>query len=715
MKRILLIVLFQLLFTNSYSQSTKNRIVQVDSLLTLSKSNYGVSTTKMLEYAQEALSLSQKIGYKKGIAESYKFQGTANYLLGDFKNAENYYSKALSVNQEMNDKIGIMSCLSNLGSVNNVQNKYAIALQYYQKAIRIGESLQEEKNTANTYVNMGIIYSELKNYDLAIEYFQKGLTIQTKINHGLGISAAFSNIGNVYFKTKDYDKSLTYYQKALDKEKENNNKLGMAIAYGNIATIYNKLGQYDKAVENYNKSLELNQELKNKKGIAVSYNGISESYVLQNRLSEALRYSKKANVLAKSINLQDIERDSFDILSTIFEKTNQLDSAYYYYKQYISVRDNIDNDNNRKQILKLELQYEFDHKEEKYKNEQLLINERLNQQKLLTSLNELKLKESNKEKDLVRLRYLKTQSDLKQEQIAQKAQKKELDIIKKDNLLKQNQLKINQLEIKAKEREKWVYIIALAFLTIIGILLFKQSQNRKKINQKLQLLNSELDRANKTKMQFFNILNHDLRSPFSNLIHFLHLQKDSPELLDQETKNRMQEKTIANAENLLSSMEDILLWSKGQMENFKPQPQNLDVNELFDYNRKLFSDYSDISFEYQNLSNETIFTDEDYLKTIIRNLTSNAIKALKTNQNAKIIWKHWKENKQSFLSITDNGKGAEKEQFRALYNEKEIIGAKSGLGLHLIRDLAKSITCEIEVQSKTGSGTTVILKFNDAL
>ena len=83
-------------------------------------------------------------------------------------------------------------------------------------------------------------------------------------------------------------------------------------------------------------------------------------------------------------------------------------------------------------------------------------------------------------------------------------------------------------------------------------------------------MNQELDEANKIKARFFSILNHDLRSPVSNLIHFLHLQKENPELIDEATALRMQTKVITGAENLLSSMEDILLWSKGQMENFKP-------------------------------------------------------------------------------------------------------------------------------------------------
>jgi signal transduction histidine kinase len=275
---------------------------------------------------------------------------------------------------------------------------------------------------------------------------------------------------------------------------------------------------------------------------------------------------------------------------------------------------------------------------------------------------------------------------------------------------KDKEIQLNQKIIEQEKKQKWFYLFGIGLLVIIGGLLFYQSRNRKKTNEKLQLLNAELDQANKTKTRFFSILNHDLRSPVANLIHFLHLQKDSPELLDEETKNRMQNKTISGAEDLLSSMEDILLWSKGQMENFKPQPKNVSINQLFEDTKKVFSGYQKIDFDYQNPDNISIFTDENYLKTIVRNLTSNAINVFTTTQNPKITWKAWQENNVSYLSVTDNGPGASKEQFKALYDDKEVVGIKSGLGLHLIRDLAKAINCEISVDSKIDVGTNFTLK-----
>ena len=51
------------------------------------------------------------------------------------------------------------------------------------------------------------------------------------------------------------------------------------------------------------------------------------------------------------------------------------------------------------------------------------------------------------------------------------------------------------------------------------------------------------------------------------------------------------------------------------------------------------------------------------------------------------------------------------EQFSALYEEHYTVGIKSGLGLHLVRDMAKAIGCKVEVKTVLGKGTTILLIF----
>jgi signal transduction histidine kinase len=275
--------------------------------------------------------------------------------------------------------------------------------------------------------------------------------------------------------------------------------------------------------------------------------------------------------------------------------------------------------------------------------------------------------------------------------------------------LKNKEIQINKITLENKEKQKWVFVYALLFFAIMGGLLFHQNNKRKKTNEMLQSLNVDLDTANKTKVRFLSILNHDLRSPVYNFIHFMQLQKESPELLDAETKKSIEAKTIASAENLLCSMEDLLLWSKGQMDNFEPVPSTIAISELFLDTQKHFESEENVQLLFQNPENTIVETDGNFLKTIIRNLTGNAIKALKETNNAIVTWKAWQENNKTYLAISDNGSGANQEKFKALYDENQIVGIKTGLGLHLIRDLAKAINCKITVNSSS-AGTTFTLQ-----
>ena len=691
------------------NQNTKQDTAKVNVLLQLGQVYYRKDQQKMLEYALQAHQLSEKLNYKKGLGGAYRFEAINEFLLGNFNKAEEYCLKALVLNKEAENNLGIAASLALLGNIYAIENNYPKALDYYQKAARVNETLKNDLVAASIYVNMGVIYSELKNYELALKYFQTGLSLNEKIDNGLGVAGGLGNIGNVYFNSKNYEKALVFYKKSLDKYIAINDKTGIAMEYGNIASIYIELKDYTQSFKNYSKSLEIYQEIKNKKGISVSLGGIGKNYLEQENYKEALAFAKEANSLAASINVQNVQKETLENMSKIYEKLGNIDSAFISYKKFIEIKDNIDNENNRKQISRLEIQYEFDNKETAYKNNQLLANEKLNQQQLMLALNKSKLNESNKERDLVRLNYLKTQSELNVEQARKKIREKQMAFAEKEIQVKQKEIELNNLTIAAKEKQKWFLLTGLGLLGIIGGLLFFQNQNRRKINEKLQILNAELNQANQIKTKFFAILNHDLRSPLANLIFFLQLQKENPEMLDAESRKRIQEKTTSGAENLLASMEDILLWSKGQMTNFKPQPQIIAIDTIFEDMQKHFSGEEKVKISFENPQHIQTYTDENYLKTIIRNLTGNAIKATEKAINPAVIWKAWQENNQTFLSITDNGFGGTDDDFRALYDDKEVVGIKTGLGLHLIRDLAETIGCKISVESHSGSGTIFTL------
>ena len=578
---------------------------------------------------------------------------------------------------------------------------------YANQQWEMAKKINDKDKIAQSLRNKGIIQTNLGNYDTAIELYKQALTENpvpaTK-------AMIYGSLGRAHFLKGDNAICLEYSFKSLSIYEALKDKKSIANQLNNIASTYIALGDNNNARIYMTKAKEA-LEKKTEQNAALPIDNKTPIHQINQTLNtepsgdfdtnKAEIYLKKGTILSNQKKWKEAENN---IQKSILEakklgNTNKVALAITILGDlYLKIF----NENQDKKTL------------EKAKDNYTKALEIYNQinDKQSISINLKKLSDVEQKLGNIKkaLEY-NTKYSVYRDSIFNDKTKNTITHIEdqREIELKNRQIKINKLELEAKEKQKWFYISGIFLLVIIGSLLFHQSYNRKKNNQKLRQLNSQLEEANRIKTRFFGILNHDLRSPVANLIHFLHLQKENPEILNQETKERLQNKTISGAENLLSSMEDILLWSKGQMENFKPQPKKITVEQLFEDNKKVFSGYQHIIFEYHNPENIEIFTDENYLKTILRNLTSNSINVFSTTENPTIIWKAWQEKNKTYLSITDNGLGSEKEKFRALYDETEVVGIKSGLGLHLIRDLAKAINCEISVNSIQNEGTTFII------
>ncbi len=600
------------------------------------------------------------------------------------KKTLDYANSALLISKKISFKEGEANSYRILGVYYTINSDFKEAISCYEKALRVSKS---KKNKLTILRGMGSAYNLEGNYTKAIEFHHKSLKLSEQTNDEKSIAKVLLSIGNVYREIKEYKKSVSCYTRGLEINKklkidEDNN-----IRYCNLGYSYLNLKEFDKSIQNFEKANVLNDKFKSITGVAYTTSGIGQAYLGKKDFEKAIKYSE----IAKKMSTMPGNQYNLGIcISTIGIS-------------YFNLSNLEKNEIKRKYLLTISLN----------NFEEYL--------KIVTEINELnglslahdyisriqKIQGNYKESLESHQQYVIYKDSVfnsdNKETIKNLEDKREIE-------LRDKEIKINKLSLEAKEKQKWYLFGGIGLLAIIGGLLFYQSRKRKQVNQKLEVLNQTLDQANQTKTRFFNILNHDLRGPVANLIDFLQIQKDSPDLLDEATKNRIQDTTLSSAENLLSSMEDILLWSKGQMANFKPQLKQIEVSKLFDDTKKVFSGYLKIKFEYQNPDNLEVFTDENYLKTIIRNLTSNAINVFTTTENPTIIWKAWQENGISYLSITDNGSGASKENFKALYDDTEVVGIKTGLGLHLIRDLAKAINCQIVVDSKVGVGTTFTLK-----
>ena len=643
--------------------SLKEDSVKVNLLNKVSYKNDYLKINDRKKFVNDAIRISNKINFENGLGKSYATMGKIFSKEYNKDKTFEYLNKALIIFKKLNNKNSIARIYNTMGNTYADFNNYSLALENYFKAAKINESSKNYEKLATNYSNICDIYKGLEDTKKAIFYGNLAIKYSLKVNDIETLVFTYNAFTQLYSNNNDLKMAENYAIKSYDLSIKNLDINSVATSLFGLGHILQRKKDYANAVNKIEEALAIFIKIENKLGMASAYNELGIcNFSLFEKNKTKLEYLVKAksnftksNELYIENDLIDGLQDNYLYLSKIYDIEKNPTKSLENFKLHSKFKDSIYNSDNKETIKNLE-------------------------------------------------------------------DKREIE-------LRDKEIKINKLSLEAKEKQKWLFVAGIGFLAIIGGLLFYQSRKRKltnlkletlnktldQNNLKLETLNKDLDQANKAKTRFFGILNHDLRGPVSNLVIFLQLQQEAPEMLDEESTKRMQDKTMDGAKNLLASMEDILQWSKSQMENFKPQPKNVSINQLFDDTRKVFSGYLNIKIEYQNPDNIEIFTDDNYLKTIIRNLTSNAINVLaefvsSSAVERQIIWKAWQIDKVSYLSITDNGPGANPEKLKALFEESELGSTKSGLGLHLIRDMAKAIDCEISVESKIGIGTTFILK-----
>jgi two-component system, sensor histidine kinase and response regulator len=236
-----------------------------------------------------------------------------------------------------------------------------------------------------------------------------------------------------------------------------------------------------------------------------------------------------------------------------------------------------------------------------------------------------------------------------------------------------------------------------------------------KSRKSLEALNNELKASNDTKDKLFSIISHDLLGPIGNIRESLDLiASDKVEMDRQHLVEFIKAmwKTTSNAYNLL---ENLLYWARNQQGRMVYNPRRLDLNQLIHETFALLAGMADnknIILKTSLIKAHDVIADKNALKTILRNLVSNAIKF--TRPGGEIVVKV-KDTGTDFLqiSVSDNGVGMDAETMKNLFGKTKnepkwgTSGEKGvGLGLVITKEFVEKHDGKIWVESESGRGST---------
>ncbi|HET6244230.1 MAG: tetratricopeptide repeat protein [Bacteroidetes bacterium] len=489
-----------------------------------------------LKYANDAINLAKissffakgenQRGVQKGIAVSLNNIGLIYTYQGNYPEALKNYLSSLKIREELGDKFGIASSLNNIGYIYSNQGNYPEALKNHLASLKIREELGDKKGNAGSLINIGLIYTNQGNYPEALKNYLSSLKIDEELGDKKGISVSLNNIGNIYSYQGNHPEALKNYLASLKIREELGDKKGIASSLNNIGNVYSYQGNYPEGLKNLLSSLKIMEELGDKKGNASTLNNIGGVYSIQGNYPEALKnflaslkireelgdkngissslnnignvytktgkaeegkkYILKSLQLSNEIGALDIVVKNYQALAQADSALGNYQSALENYKQYILYRDSLLNEENTKKTMQQHMQFDFDKKEAialaEFEKQQQLSAAELEKRNILLVKNKQSLVILEQDNELRTLALAHSTAELKQKESFSENQKKEIELLNKDNLLKQAQAAKKEEELK-KQRIA-TYAAAGGGMLILVVLAFalKAYRNKRRSN-----------------------------------------------------------------------------------------------------------------------------------------------------------------------------------------------------------------------------------------
>jgi len=215
--------------------------------------------------------------------------------------------------------------------------------------------------------------------------------------------------------------------------------------------------------------------------------------------------------------------------------------------------------------------------------------------------------------------------------------------------------------------------------------------------------------------KFFSIIAHDLSGPVGTMAQMLELVIHDEGQADDQKKVMLHE-VERLSESTYHLLQNLLFWSRNQLEGLNPEIRKFDLNKVILENIKLLRHISvikDISIIYEPKHELYCMADKRMIETVIRNLISNSIKF--TGLGGKVIVTCENAENNVLVTISDNGIGMSKVVQNNLFKFNESVtkrgtrGEKgTGLGLFLCKEFIEENNGSLVIRSRKNIGTEVV-------
>ncbi|MFI5135184.1 MAG: tetratricopeptide repeat protein, partial [Chitinophagales bacterium] len=460
-----------------------------------------------------------------------------------------------------------LDSLLKAGNVNLYNGNYNEAIRDFEERKYRSVELGDSTSLAESLTYLGEVCRASRQFDLGFSFLHQALEISTQIRDSFYIAKSLNRMAAIKYEQRDTGAALSYAKQSLTILSRLHDANLSANNLNIIGAIFTSAGQYRQAITYYDQARKLMLTLSDQSDLPNVLNNIANNYFLLGEFQMALPYALESFQLASKENT----------LVYTLEACRQLTRAYKSLGNY---------------AMALE-----------YSEKAAAINEQYitELQKAGQSVNELKRANDSTSRQNAYLRQV-------------------------------NDERTHLLNVQSTLNS--IVIAGLILMTVfLGLLLMLYRQRKKNLlilrDQHALLANQkqELQKLNQLKDTLLSVIAHDFRGPLVTLHSMLQLFEMGVQ--SREDWRKAEKKVGRYLQDTIETLDSVIFWSRTQMNGFTLNKEPFGLKKFSDEIADTFLpelEAKNLSFRNNIQESDTIVSDRDVLKIVLRNLLSNAIK-----------------------------------------------------------------------------------------
>ena len=236
--------------------------------------------------------------------------------------------------------------------------------------------------------------------------------------------------------------------------------------------------------------------------------------------------------------------------------------------------------------------------------------------------------------------------------------------------------------------------------------LTEEIERRRQVETELKQAKQEADEANASKTRFLALASHDILQPLNAARLYLSAVDETAIGDHNHQLLGKLDTALASTEHLLSTLLQIAKMDQGALQ---PRFRHVRLNTVL---QPLINEYSMLAAQRgismkARLRDAVVYTDPTYLRRIIQNFLSNAVKYNK--EQGKALLGVRRRGNNMLIAVWDTGAGIAIQQhnrvFDAFYRGQNTRAEGVGLGLSVAKRMSEQLHCALQLVSEEGRGS----------